>query len=495
VRLLSVARELPTLGFALLLGNFAISTGNLLFSKRLFEAVGGFDESLAIIHDWQFLLQSTRFVEPTLIPRFLYRYRIHGSNTYRVNPEPTGSDVVRMHQSFFAWASQQANNPLAPIPQHFPRFYPFFLPIWLRFVSQRGGNVPRLLARLAGSLRDSPSARSAAIERTAVARTYALLKAPRKEADVTQFAALLEECASRWNAIAGTYPRAEPRLGRPVEAAARFEWAGASVTVTTSDPVLLHDLADFTGLVAIPDQIPLGRAGLNALGTHDVYVHDQHRRYPCPEDRLIWLALTVGEFLARDGAALLLHAASIRFDSGAVLLMGEPLTGKSTLAFEALSCGLGVLGDDQVRLQAATSRVQALPRPVKLRVPIDAPLPAGIPSGRKPLRGHLENEPTLMLRRAGLCVSPDGWHSTSLVVHLSRRRDCQCAIERIEDPELMREFLTAQLRGALADHPDPFETVARGLLGIPHYRLSVGVGKAAEALALIAATLRDRLGT
>lgn len=496
-RLLEVARELPSAGFALLVGNFAISTGNLVFTRSLFDAVGSFDEELGVIHDWQFLVQSLRFAEPTLVPRLLYRYRIHGRNTYRVSPDATGTDLERLQQSFFAWASQGAVNPSAPIPAHYPRFFPFFLPVWLEFGAQaRGGNVPLLLARLAGRLGDSRTACPVEIQREAIRRTYALLKAQKREVDPAELGSLLAACAARWGAVARMAPGRSPHADSVSrkESAACFEWGGATVTVAASRPGVLDELAGFTGLAAIPQGIPLGRASLNAIGARDVYVQGQHRVYGCSEDRLIWLALTVGELLARDAEALLLHAASVVLGDGVVLAMGEPLAGKSTLTLEALRRGLDVLGDDQVRLQAGTALVQPLPRPVKLRVAMDEPAPPGAGQrGESPLRGHLDGEPTMMLKRSGSCLPPDRWLPIGAIVHLSRRDDRRCVIERIEDQGQIRDLLRAQLRGALAEHPDPFESVARELLRIPSYQLSVGVGRTAEALDLVSESLSSTL--
>lgn len=484
-RLLAVAGELPSLGFAVLLGNLAISTGNFLFSRALFETVGGFDESMPIIHDWNFLLQSLRVAEPQLVPAALYRYRIHGSNTYRVNPDPTGVDLVHMHQSFFAWASQGADNPLAPIPAHYPRFYPFFLPIWLEFVAPRGGNVPRLLARLAAALRDSGVAGARDVERAAVARVYALTRKPRRAADAAALPELLAAAASHWTTNgAGVRPStAAPR--RCDSVSAEFVWADASVTVAAHESAVLDEIAAFTGLPPVAADVPLGRATLNVLGTRDVYVHDQHRRYDSWADRSIWLALTVGEFLANESEALLLHAASIRLHGEAVLFLGEPFAGKSTLAHEALRRGMVVMGDDQVRWDPETCRVQALPRPIKLRVPVDAELPPGLAAAGIPLRGRLDGEETLMLPRGAGHTSPAEWYPVRRMVHLTRRDDPGCSLETIRDEKRVRRWIGAQLRGALARHSEPFEHLARGLLAAPQMHLAVGTGATDRALDLL----------
>ena len=70
-----------TVGFALLRKNIAITTGNLLFSRSLYEAVGGF-QPLRYCHDWDFVLQSLPYCEPICVPECLYHYRLHGANSF-----------------------------------------------------------------------------------------------------------------------------------------------------------------------------------------------------------------------------------------------------------------------------------------------------------------------------------------------------------------------------------------------------------------------------
>jgi len=54
-----------------------------------------------------------------------------------------------------------------------------------------------------------------------------------------------------------------------------------------------------------------------------------------------------------------------------------------------------------VRVADGRPLVQPLPRPVKLRVDLDASLPEGVQESDRPVRGMLEDEQTLMLRRRG----------------------------------------------------------------------------------------------
>jgi len=70
----------PTIGFCLLRDNFAVSTGNLFFSRILYEKVGKFKD-LKLMHDWDFLLRALVVAEPLLVRDHLYFYRLHAHNT------------------------------------------------------------------------------------------------------------------------------------------------------------------------------------------------------------------------------------------------------------------------------------------------------------------------------------------------------------------------------------------------------------------------------
>jgi glycosyltransferase involved in cell wall biosynthesis len=70
----------PTVGFLLLEENLAVSTGNLFFSRKLYQEVGSFKD-LKLAHDLDFLLRALPLTEPALIRENLYFYRIHETNT------------------------------------------------------------------------------------------------------------------------------------------------------------------------------------------------------------------------------------------------------------------------------------------------------------------------------------------------------------------------------------------------------------------------------
>lgn len=75
------AANFPAVGFALLKKNIAVTTGNLFFSRELYENVGPF-KNLKYCHDWDFAMQACLFSDPLLVEEPLYHYRIHGGNSF-----------------------------------------------------------------------------------------------------------------------------------------------------------------------------------------------------------------------------------------------------------------------------------------------------------------------------------------------------------------------------------------------------------------------------
>lgn len=68
----------------LLMTNFVSTTSNVVFSRRLYERIGGM-RNLRFAHDWDFLLRAAKQFPCELIPQPLMQYRIHSSNTISSN--------------------------------------------------------------------------------------------------------------------------------------------------------------------------------------------------------------------------------------------------------------------------------------------------------------------------------------------------------------------------------------------------------------------------
>ncbi|QDH20788.1 glycosyltransferase [Saccharibacillus brassicae] len=68
----------------LIMSNFISTTSNMMFTKELYESIGGM-RNLRFAHDWDFALRAADFGECVLIEEALIRYRIHGTNTIHTN--------------------------------------------------------------------------------------------------------------------------------------------------------------------------------------------------------------------------------------------------------------------------------------------------------------------------------------------------------------------------------------------------------------------------
>lgn len=105
----------PTIGFALLRSNVAISTGNFFVRTEFFRKVGGFS-NLRYVHDQEFALRATLLAEPIYVPEKLYDYRVHGNNTIsEVGSEaiPETKAMLNIHLQNLA-DSDTVSNPFAP---------------------------------------------------------------------------------------------------------------------------------------------------------------------------------------------------------------------------------------------------------------------------------------------------------------------------------------------------------------------------------------------
>jgi glycosyltransferase involved in cell wall biosynthesis len=84
-----------TVGSALLTHNVAATTGNLCFSRELFDALGGFRD-FRYNHDWDFCLRALWLTEPLHIDQPLYRYRFHGQNTISESADKPRAEAMRV---------------------------------------------------------------------------------------------------------------------------------------------------------------------------------------------------------------------------------------------------------------------------------------------------------------------------------------------------------------------------------------------------------------
>lgn len=68
----------------LLMSNFVSTTSNMVFTRRLYERIGGM-RNLRFAHDWDFLFRAAHAFRCALIEKPLLKYRIHATNTITSN--------------------------------------------------------------------------------------------------------------------------------------------------------------------------------------------------------------------------------------------------------------------------------------------------------------------------------------------------------------------------------------------------------------------------
>jgi hypothetical protein len=121
--LATARQDYPALSFSFLQKQIALSTGNFLFERGLFQMVGGFLD-LKYCHDWDFVLQSTRFAEPVYVDAPLYKYRVHGLNSFLALDEVAGAETEFVLERFFSTCERYgACNQEAPSEKNWPGLF------------------------------------------------------------------------------------------------------------------------------------------------------------------------------------------------------------------------------------------------------------------------------------------------------------------------------------------------------------------------------------
>lgn len=124
---LSEATECPTVGYGLLRNNFSVTSGNLVFTRSLYERLGGF-RNYKLCHDWDFLIRAVHFVEPIYLSKPLMSYRVHKLNTVNSVLHLFLQEGVPCINSFVALGlDEKSPNPLAPNWANWPVYFDYFI--------------------------------------------------------------------------------------------------------------------------------------------------------------------------------------------------------------------------------------------------------------------------------------------------------------------------------------------------------------------------------
>ncbi|MCW0232495.1 MAG: glycosyltransferase [Ferrovibrio sp.] len=97
----------PATSWPLLEFNITITTGNFVFTKRLFDAVGGFSD-LKYCHDWSFALRAATLVEPDFLQSSHYFYRLHATNSFLQLAALADDEAAQCYRDYTRLAIQRA---------------------------------------------------------------------------------------------------------------------------------------------------------------------------------------------------------------------------------------------------------------------------------------------------------------------------------------------------------------------------------------------------
>lgn len=92
--------ECGKVSYALMIENISISTGNMVFTKELYNKLEGFKE-YKYIHDWDFILRASLLKEPIYVEETHYYYRLHNNNSFRELGDIADQEVNSVLGNFF----------------------------------------------------------------------------------------------------------------------------------------------------------------------------------------------------------------------------------------------------------------------------------------------------------------------------------------------------------------------------------------------------------
>ncbi|XXF80650.1 glycosyltransferase [Myxococcaceae bacterium GXIMD 01537] len=120
-------REFASVGYATILTNVGISTGNYFFRRELVDEVGYF-RPYRYCHDWDFLLRSLLISEPEYVPEPLYFYRLHPGNSFLQLAEAASRECPELMRRYMKAAAQKRpRNKLAPCAVNWPGYFDYFI--------------------------------------------------------------------------------------------------------------------------------------------------------------------------------------------------------------------------------------------------------------------------------------------------------------------------------------------------------------------------------
>jgi glycosyltransferase involved in cell wall biosynthesis len=147
-RRIAAAREeiaaLPSVSFGFIFRQLAVSTGNFLLHRSLYDEVGGF-APLRYCHDWDFALRAFLRTEPVFVDEYLYYYRFHESNSYAALDDVARQETEAVLSGHYARClGAVARNERAPTPGNWPGVFEHYIDffelegLWHRVCREHG---------------------------------------------------------------------------------------------------------------------------------------------------------------------------------------------------------------------------------------------------------------------------------------------------------------------------------------------------------------------
>lgn len=120
-------KDFASVGYALLLSNVTISTGNMFFDKKLYDEVGGFN-NYKYVHDWDFVLRCLKCTEPIFLDEVHYYYRYHDENSFKSLKDVAAYECPALMKNYFKIVHLDTpRNKLAPARSNWPLYFDYFI--------------------------------------------------------------------------------------------------------------------------------------------------------------------------------------------------------------------------------------------------------------------------------------------------------------------------------------------------------------------------------
>ncbi|MEE8275325.1 MAG: hypothetical protein V3R88_11715 [Alphaproteobacteria bacterium] len=157
----------------------------------------------------------------------------------------------------------------------------------------------------------------------------------------------------------------------------RLAWDGCAVALRCDDRRLVDAVENYLDLAAEaidddPAATPAADVARNGEG-HRVRLAYGETATASPSETVYLVLEAVAYGFAMATRQLVVHAGGFVAAGGAVVCLGAPKAGKSSLSFAAWRRGFDVLGDDRICLDPAAGRASVYPKCLKIRLDGGAP--------------------------------------------------------------------------------------------------------------------------